>query len=113
MSQFSSTTRNLVPRFKRWSKGGRFGYEILTDLLILGCLLEEVDRFHLCLQLSASEHRDEVSVLSIGTPPYLRKNKGGIPGEQTSARLTIWLITSGKVAESNSRTGTQENIESK
>ena len=34
--QISSTTRNLVPRFKRWSKGERFGYEILTDLLGLG-----------------------------------------------------------------------------
>ena len=26
--QISSTTRNLVPRFKRWSKGERVGYEI-------------------------------------------------------------------------------------
>ena len=36
-SQFSSTTRNLVPRFKRWSKGGSCGCEILMDLLGLGC----------------------------------------------------------------------------
>ena len=41
------------------------------------------------------------------------KNKRGIPGERTLARLTIWLITSGKVAESNSRIETLENIESK
>ena len=27
-SQFSSTTRNLVPRFKRQSKGERSGYDI-------------------------------------------------------------------------------------
>ena len=28
---------------------------------------------------------------------------GGIPGERTSTRLTIWSITLGKVAEGNSR----------
>ena len=31
--QISSTTRNLVPRFKRWSKGEGIGYEIVTSLL--------------------------------------------------------------------------------
>ena len=36
-SQFSSTTRNLVPRLKRCCKGERSGYEILTNLLGLGC----------------------------------------------------------------------------
>ena len=44
-SQFSSTTRNLVPRFKA-RKGERFGYEILTDLLVLVAHLGEVDPLH-------------------------------------------------------------------
>ena len=35
--QFSSTTRNPVPRFKRCSKGEWSGYEILTNLVGLGC----------------------------------------------------------------------------
>ena len=34
--QISSTTRNLVPRFKRWGKGDSSGYEILTGLLGVG-----------------------------------------------------------------------------
>ena len=38
-SQFSSTTRNLVPRFKSGTKGERSDYEILTNLL------EEVNPF--------------------------------------------------------------------
>ena len=36
-SQISSTTRNLIPRFKRWSKGESSGYKILSSLLGLGC----------------------------------------------------------------------------
>ena len=36
-SQFSSTTRNLVPRFNVGSKGERLGCEILMGLLGLGC----------------------------------------------------------------------------
>ena len=36
-SQFSSTTRNLVPRFKREVKGEGSGYEILGSVLGLGC----------------------------------------------------------------------------
>ena len=35
-SQFSSTTRNLVPRFKREVKGEGSGYEILGSVLGLG-----------------------------------------------------------------------------
>ena len=36
-SQFSSTTRNLVPRFKREVKGEGSGYEVLGSVLSLGC----------------------------------------------------------------------------
>ena len=36
-SQFSSTTRNLVPRFKRLSKGKDVVTKILSSLLGLGC----------------------------------------------------------------------------
>ena len=41
--QISSTKRNLVPRFKRWSKGKGIGYEIVANLLVLVALIEEVD----------------------------------------------------------------------
>ena len=41
--QISSTTRNLVPRFKRWSKERRVGYEILTNLPFRVALIEAVN----------------------------------------------------------------------
>ena len=57
-SQFSSTTRNLVPRFKRGVRG--------EVLVILMDLLEEVNPFRWCLQFFIPMHHDEVVVLSSG-----------------------------------------------
>ena len=58
-SQFSSTTRNLVPRFKRGARGKEFGYEFLTVLLGVGCSSRRGS--FLCFS-----HHDEVGVLSTG-----------------------------------------------
>ena len=41
--QISSTTRNLVLRFKRWSKERRVSYEILTNVPFRVALIEEFD----------------------------------------------------------------------
>ena len=74
--QISSTTRNIIPRFKRWSKGKISGYEILMSLLGLGCSSQRGRSITLMSHFSASSHHDEVSILSSGTPSYLRWNKG-------------------------------------
>ena len=74
-SQFSSTTRNLVLRIKRWSKGERSGYEILTNPIGLGCSSQSSWSFSfmsLFLFFRSSWSQDPSS----GTPAYLRKNRG-------------------------------------
>ena len=77
-SEFSSTTRNLVPRFKRWSKGGGkvLVAKNLTGLLRLGCPFEEVDPFRCCLHFSASSHHDQVVILSSGSPASYERGQG-------------------------------------
>ena len=101
-SQFSSTTRNLVPRFKRGSKGegiwSRNSNESSRSwLLFAERSIHYVDVFISLLQ-----------VLMMKLASFLwelhrtyERIKG--LGEQTSARLTNLLITSGKVGGSNSR----------
>ena len=111
-SQFSSTTRNLVPRFKRGSKGegiwSRNSNESSRSwLLFLKRPIHNLEVFISLLQV--------IMMKSASFLPELHRTYERIKGlgEQTSARLTNLLITSGKVAEINSRIETYENIESK
>ena len=97
-SQFSSTTRNLVPRFKRRTRGRRFWLRISSEcsrswLLFSKRPIHNHDVFISLLQ-----------VLMMKLASFLwelhrtyERIKG--LGEQTSARLTNLLITSGKVGE--------------
>ena len=76
-SQFSSTTRNLVPRFKRWIKGGKvLVAKNLMSLLGLGCPFEEVDPFRWCLHFYSSSLHDQVVILSSGSPSSYERDQG-------------------------------------
>ena len=75
-SQFSSTTRNLVLRFKRCIKGGVLVAKNLTSLLGLGSPFEEVDPFRWCLHFSAPSHHDQVVILSSGSPSSYERDQG-------------------------------------
>jgi hypothetical protein len=74
-SQFSSTTRNLFPRFKRGVRGEGLVTN-LAGLLILACTSGRGWSNTLMSSFLCCGHHDEVGVLSSGTPSYLRKNKG-------------------------------------
>ena len=73
--QISSTTRNLVPRFKRGVRGEGLVTN-LAGLLILACTSGRGWSNTLMSSFLCFGHHDEVGVLSSGTPSYLRKNKG-------------------------------------
>ena len=75
-SQFSSTTRNLVPRFRTGSNGESSGYEILTILLGHSCSSEEVNPLRSCLHFSTSSHHDQVFILSSGSPSSYERDQG-------------------------------------
>ena len=100
----SPPLQEISSRDLRGSERGEGLVTNLAGLLILACTSGRRWSNTLISSFLCFGHHDEVGVLSSGTPSYLRKNKGvGIPGEHTSARSTIWSITSRKVAESNSR----------
>ena len=90
-SQFSFTTRNLVPRFKRWSKGGKvLVAKNLTSLLGLGFPFEEVDPFRWSLHFTASSHHDQFFILSSGSPSYLRIGKGQLYNDRMLQGKIFW-----------------------
>ena len=93
-SQFSSTTRNLVPRFKRGSAGQGFGYEILTILLGLGCSSRRgwsimLMSSFLCFKSPWSSRHPFFGIsIVLRTRP-----RGKTPKECISGKLGIWRWT--------------------
>ena len=76
-SQFSSTTRNLVPRFKREVKGEGSGYEILGSVLGLGGSSRRGSSITLMSSVLYSQSvMMKLSSFLRGTPSYLRIGKG-------------------------------------
>jgi hypothetical protein len=104
VSQFSSTTRNLVPRFKRWSRGESSCCEILTSLLGLGCphrrgwFLSLMSPL-LCFNSSWSSHHLFFRIFIV-----LRTRQGGKTlEERIPTTLGIWRWTQGENTRSTPR----------
>ena len=94
-SQFSSTTRNLVPRFKRWSKGGRFRNEYSGSshpgVLFSKRSIQYIDAFLLLLQVKMMKSSSFLRDLH----RTYEKDMGEDSGRAGLTRLTIWYITQG------------------
>ena len=93
-SQFSSTTRNLVPRFKRWSKGGGGLVMNLAVLLILACSSRwgrsnTLMYSFLCFKSPWSSRHPFFGIsIILRTRP-----RGKTPEERISTKLGMWRWT--------------------
>ena len=101
--QISSTTRNLVPRFKRGSKGEgvqlRHSNESSRSWLLFSKkLIRYVDVFI----FPAQGHHDEAGILSSGTPSYLRRTRGNF-GITDLRRVDYLVDNIGEGGGNNSR----------
>ena len=102
-SQFSSTTRNLVPRFKRGVRGG-----LVILWIFLKKLIPFVDVFNSLFQSIMMK----LSSFLRGTPSYLRIGKGQLYNDRMSQGKFIWGYPKNELM-SISRVEQMKHIESR